>query len=81
MGATWGGAIRMADAFKAGDTVKLKSGGPAMTVIEVDHETAWTAWFVGDEVRRGHFPFVGLAAENEAGAGTIVPGALRPSAQ
>lgn len=41
------------DQFKAGDVVKLKSGGPKMTVTQVgeramtQESTVWCVWFVG----------------------------------
>jgi len=54
----------MADAFKAGDVVVLKSGGPKMTVTSVgDHygvETAWTVWFIKDEEKNGSFAVAAL---------------------
>jgi len=31
--------------FKVGDVVRLKSGGPAMTVSELDKETVTVSWF------------------------------------
>ena len=31
--------------FKAGDTVKLKSGGPLMSVVSVNSNEAWCEWF------------------------------------
>lgn len=34
----------MAD-FKVGDVVMLNSGGPAMTVSEVNDQIVWTQWF------------------------------------
>jgi len=52
----------MADEFAVGDVVKLKSGGPAMTVTEVgndmyDQAKVWCAWFTekGDE-KKGSYP-------------------------
>ena len=35
----------MADDFKPGDTVMLKSGGPHMTVTKVDGDRVWCEWF------------------------------------
>jgi len=44
--------------FKIGDTVELKSGGPAMTVNSITEETGeiYCQWFAGDEVKDGYFP-------------------------
>jgi uncharacterized protein YodC (DUF2158 family) len=39
----------MADQFKPGDVVMLKSGGPQMTVTEVDGDRTFCQWF--DEKR------------------------------
>lgn len=40
----------MNSAFKIGDTVKLKSGGPMMTISRIDHEgTVWCVWFTKKE--------------------------------
>ena len=37
----------MAEKFKIGDIVQLKSGGPKMTVNSVTMETIYCAWFAG----------------------------------
>lgn len=47
--------------FKVGETVRLKSGGPLMTVeksrADVDGKPmAWVTWFKGEDVQRAHFP-------------------------
>jgi len=45
--------------FKIGDVVRLKSGGPKMTVEEVDDsaDTVHCKWFVGGEkLKYGSFP-------------------------
>ena len=41
----------MTDSFKPGDVVRLKSGGPAMTVLMV-HNNAFArlAWFDGEKL-------------------------------
>lgn len=47
----------MSETLKAGDVVKLKSGGPAMTIRWCKDSdagyTAWCDWFEGTE-QRGH---------------------------
>lgn len=52
--------------MKTGDVVRLRSGGPLMTVDERLIEPAQEAgevrciWFEGDEVKRGTFPAAAL---------------------
>lgn len=53
----------MSETFKIGDTVRLKSGGPLMTVTNVGtnnstgQPTIWTTWFDDKSVEKnGHFP-------------------------
>lgn len=48
----------MANPFKIGDIVQLKSGGPRMTVIGDlrDEEQVYTAWFAADKKETGSFP-------------------------
>jgi uncharacterized protein YodC (DUF2158 family) len=46
--------------LQVGSVVKLKSGGPDMTVTSIDREQGKTfvfcAWFVGTKSEKGHFP-------------------------
>ena len=49
-----------AETFKPGDVVKLKSGGPKMTVTATDLLYAYCAWFHDGEARSSAFPFVAL---------------------
>jgi len=42
--------------FKVGDVVKLKSGGPAMTVSELAVTQVWCMWFEGTEQKQAIFP-------------------------
>jgi uncharacterized protein YodC (DUF2158 family) len=50
----------MADQFKIGDTVKLKSGGPLMTVEQsgdyLGEPRVWCVWFAKDEKKDATFP-------------------------
>lgn len=36
------------DGFKVGDVVRLKSGGPKMTVSHIKDGNVWCTWFVGE---------------------------------
>jgi uncharacterized protein YodC (DUF2158 family) len=53
----------MAQEFKVGDIVQLKSGGPKMTVVEIAEDRygvgdikIWCTWFAGAKNERGWFP-------------------------
>jgi uncharacterized protein YodC (DUF2158 family) len=59
----------MADEFKVGDVVRLKSGGPRMTIEELGdystmgvagHDQAKCVWFEGTKHLRGVFEFASL---------------------
>lgn len=54
-------------AFKAGDVVRLKSGGPAMTIEKIGqtggHEAVFCTWFEKNEQKRGHFAPVAVEAD------------------
>ena len=47
----------MAEKFKVGDVVRLKSGGPNMTVLanEEDIDFIICQWFDGEELKDGNF--------------------------
>lgn len=46
----------MAQDFKVGDVVQLKSGGPNMTVAEIQQNgNVWCQWFVSNEPKGGTF--------------------------
>jgi uncharacterized protein YodC (DUF2158 family) len=45
----------MSETFKVGDEVKLKSGGPAMTVEEVNEGDILCVWFDGKKADRQIF--------------------------
>jgi uncharacterized protein YodC (DUF2158 family) len=54
----------MASEIKAGDTVKLKSGGPTMTVAKLKEwkgvMEARCEWFDGNQNKEGSFPLSSL---------------------
>ena len=54
----------MAEQFKAGDVVQLKSGGPKMTIREIENwdggPRAWCKWFHGNDSKEDVFPLVAL---------------------
>jgi uncharacterized protein YodC (DUF2158 family) len=51
----------MSDAsFKPGDTVRLKSGGPLMTVKAVEGSNVFTIWFEGTKKKESSFPAISL---------------------
>ncbi len=41
--------------FKVGDVVRLKSGGPLMTIESIKDEDLNCIWFVNNEVRSNYF--------------------------
>jgi uncharacterized protein YodC (DUF2158 family) len=53
--------------FKIGDTVILKSGGPAMTVTAIDNEglVVWCTWFDGNDEKQESFPVDALDAYSD----------------
>jgi uncharacterized protein YodC (DUF2158 family) len=57
----------MADQFKAGDTVALKSGGPTMTVAKIDGGRALCEWFEGSKAQSRYFDFVVLKHVDTSG--------------
>jgi len=57
----------MADGFEPGRVVRLKSGGPDMTVEEDAYEpgNVWCQWFGGRKLERGKFPIASLVPADE----------------
>ncbi len=47
-------------AFKVGDVVVLKSGGPEMTVAVLDKDHVWCQWFGGRKLEKGRIPVASL---------------------
>jgi uncharacterized protein YodC (DUF2158 family) len=58
----------MAEPWQVGDVVQLKSGGPAMTVTEVDGHLCTCAWFVGNAFSETKLPAEALAVPTTPGA-------------
>ncbi len=52
--------------FQAGDVVRLKSGGPKMTIEQIgeqyegDATKAWCQWFENNKLTTGVFPITSL---------------------
>ena len=56
----------MADKFKSGDAVQLKSGGPRMTVTERAHTGNYQCkWFAGSKLNNGYFAEEELQSHQE----------------
>jgi uncharacterized protein YodC (DUF2158 family) len=57
--------------FKIGDTVKLKSGSPDMTVMRIgtagEEPMVWCVWFEGSKDAYGLFPPEALEGSSELG--------------
>lgn len=61
----------MSETLKSGDVVKLKSGGPKMTVTDVGHDEiagqtlVWCVWFDDKQIeKRGAFPLQSVELAN-----------------
>ncbi len=51
--------------FKAGDTVRLKSGGPLMTIHSIKNGEAWCQWFdEKEEAKEKFFLMTSLIADD-----------------
>jgi uncharacterized protein YodC (DUF2158 family) len=49
--------------FEVGDTVQLKSGGPVMTITEIEGTQVWCTWFTPEgKLETGTFPNLALVA-------------------
>lgn len=46
----------MTHQLKTGDIVQLKSGGPKMTVRDVEQTRVYCQWFAGSKLESGGFP-------------------------
>jgi len=59
----------MTAAYKPGDTVQLKSGGPCMTVLRVvgNGDTLHTSWFAGKKNETAAFPTAAVIPCKEDG--------------
>jgi uncharacterized protein YodC (DUF2158 family) len=52
------------EGIKVGDVVKLKSGGPDMTVTKIIGDEAICDWFANDKRQRGTFKIETLKKDN-----------------
>ena len=51
--------------FRAGDTVRLRSGGPLLTVEQIRGNTAVCVWFDGGDLRRAEFSAFVLSDQSD----------------
>jgi uncharacterized protein YodC (DUF2158 family) len=52
--------------FKIGDVVRLKSGGPSMTITKLPENNTnsyYATWFSGEKYEAHYFPFEALVLE------------------
>jgi uncharacterized protein YodC (DUF2158 family) len=63
--------------FKTGDVVQLKSGGPLMTVSEMDGNTVHCRWMNGSEEKSSSYPSEMLKPANAGPKFMYVPSARR----
>ncbi|MFN8092191.1 MAG: DUF2158 domain-containing protein [Vicinamibacteria bacterium] len=54
--------------FRPGDTVRLKSGGPVMTVSFEEHGSVACQWFSGPKLEQSRFPATSLELAEPTGA-------------
>ena len=54
--------------FKAGERVRLKSGGPGMTVKAVEGQNVFTVWFEGTKHKESRFLAATLEYDDDAPA-------------
>ena len=55
-------------AYKIGDIVQLKSGGPKMTITAIIDDHVRAAWFAGSKYEVAHVPMDALVRLTEEGA-------------
>ena len=51
--------------MKVGDTVRLKSGGPLMTIDAIENEVAWCIWFEKNKREMSRFQLTSLLLDQE----------------
>jgi uncharacterized protein YodC (DUF2158 family) len=54
--------------FKAGETVKLNSDGPLMTILSIDRNGVKCAWSMKGDIKEKSFPAVALTKADRPAA-------------
>jgi uncharacterized protein YodC (DUF2158 family) len=56
------------ETIKAGDVVKLRSGGPSMTVSWIENDEAYCEWFLANKLEGAKFNLTSLVKAQPGGA-------------
>lgn len=58
--------------FNVGDVVRLNSGGPDMTIREIQRETAWCQWISESKIYEADFPIKSLQRSKEISGFAVI---------
>lgn len=65
----------MTEKFEVGDTVQLKSGGPVMTIADIDEDLVLSVlcmWFEGKKEKKSNFNLATLKKANPSASIGVV---------